>query len=75
MLNTMTAIANDYGYVHVFERQINGLGQPGDVFLAITTSGRSANMIKAVEAAHQKGMRVLALNGKDGGTLSGDPAS
>lgn len=68
--STMTAIANDSGYAHVFERQIHGLGQPGDVLLAITTSGRSLNIIKAVQAAQEKGMMVLAFNGKDGGPLS-----
>lgn len=67
--STMTSIANDMGYDHVFARQINGLGQSGDVLLAISTSGRSMNVLKAIEVAHQKGMIVLAFTGKDGGPL------
>lgn len=65
----MTAVGNDYGYEHVFERQVQALGQPGDVLVAITTSGNSANVLLAVEAAHEREMRVIALTGKDGGSM------
>lgn len=68
--STMTSIGNDYGYDYVFERQIYGLGQPGDVLLAISTSGNSTNIIKAVKAAQSKNLTILAFNGKDGGELS-----
>ena len=67
---TVTAIANDYSYEQVFSKQIIALGQPGDVLLAISTSGNSANIISAVSAAHNKEMSVIALTGKDGGKLS-----
>lgn len=65
----MTAVGNDYGYEHVFERQVQALGQPGDVLVAITTSGNSANVLLAVEAAREREMRVIALTGKDGGSM------
>ncbi|MCP1713635.1 D-sedoheptulose 7-phosphate isomerase [Kerstersia gyiorum] len=65
----MTAVGNDYGYEHVFERQVQALGQPGDVLVAITTSGNSANVLLAVEAARERDMRVIALTGKDGGSM------
>lgn len=65
----MTAVGNDYGYEHVFERQVQALGQPGDVLVAITTSGNSANVLLAVEAARERDMRVIALTGKDGGYM------
>ncbi|MCO7642883.1 phosphoheptose isomerase [Pseudomonas sp. S 311-6] len=65
----MTAVGNDYGYEHVFERQVQALGQPGDVLVAITTSGNSANVLLAVEAARERDMRVIALTGKDGGAM------
>ena len=67
--STLTAVGNDYGYVRVFERQIQALGQAGDVLLAITTSGNSDNIIAAVKAAHASKLRVLALTGKGGGKL------
>lgn len=67
---TLTALANDYGYKQVFSRQIEGLGQPGDVLLAITTSGNSENIIAAVQTAQQRKMRVIALTGKNGGQLT-----
>lgn len=67
----LTSIANDYSYNEIFSKQIMGLGQPGDVLLAISTSGKSMNIIKAVQAAHAKGMTVVALSGKDGGELAG----
>lgn len=68
--STITAIANDYHYNEIFSKQIKALGQPGDVLLAITTSGNSKNIIEAVEASHQRGMSVIALTGKDGGEIA-----
>lgn len=66
----LTAIANDYDYRDVFAKQVRGLGRAGDVLLAISTSGKSPNVIAAVDAAHEKGVRVVALTGKGGGKLS-----
>lgn len=66
----MSCTANDYGFENVFSRFIEGLGQPGDVLLAISTSGNSPNIIKAAEAAKAKGMQVVALTGKGGGKLA-----
>lgn len=66
---TLTAIANDYGYNEVFAKQILALGQAGDVLLAISTSGNSANVIAAIEAAQSKGITVIALTGKSGGKM------
>lgn len=68
--STLTAVGNDYGYERVFARQVNGLGQAGDVLLAISTSGNSENVIAAIEAAHAKGMAVVALTGRDGGKIA-----
>lgn len=65
--STITSIANDYQYADVFAKQIRALGQPGDVLLAISTSGNSHNIINALDAAHDKGMRVILLSGRDGG--------
>lgn len=65
--STLTSIANDYEYAEIFSRQIHALGQAGDVLFAITTSGNSANITKALQAGHQKGMTCIALNGRDGG--------
>ncbi|MGD8908920.1 MAG: phosphoheptose isomerase [Chromatiales bacterium] len=67
--STITSIANDYDYSVVFSRQIEALGQPQDVLLAISTSGNSANINYAVQAAHEREMRVVALSGRDGGEL------
>jgi D-sedoheptulose 7-phosphate isomerase len=69
--STLTSIANDYDYSQIFSRQVLALGNSGDVLLAISTSGNSSNVIKAVEAAHTRAMRVVALTGHDGGKLSG----
>ena len=66
----MTAVGNDYGFNAVFERQVNALGQPGDVLVAITTSGNSPNVLRAIEAAHDREMQVIALSGKGGGQLN-----
>jgi D-sedoheptulose 7-phosphate isomerase len=68
--STLTAIANDYGYEHVFARQIGALGNKGDLLLAISTSGNSGNVIAATRAAHQKGMTVVALTGRGGGKIA-----
>ena len=67
----LTCVGNDYGYEFVFSRFIEGLGRPGDVLLGLSTSGNSANVIWAVEAARQQGMSVVLLTGKDGGKLAG----
>lgn len=67
---TLTAIANDYDYEQVFARQVQALGREGDVLLAITTSGRSASIVAAIAAAHDRGLRVIALSGKDGGDVA-----
>jgi D-sedoheptulose 7-phosphate isomerase len=66
---TITSIANDYHYSDVFAKQVRALGQPGDILLAISTSGNSANIINAVKAAHDKQMVVIALTGNDGGKI------
>ena len=67
----LTCVGNDYGYEFVFSRFIEGLGRPGDVLLGLSTSGNSANVIWAVEAARQQGLSVVLLTGKDGGKLAG----
>lgn len=67
--SNLTAIANDYSFEQVFEKQVLGLGRPGDVLLAISTSGNSKNVLRAVEAARQKGIRVISLTGGTGGAL------
>jgi D-sedoheptulose 7-phosphate isomerase len=69
--SALTAISNDYGFEAVFARQIEGLGQKGDVFIGISTSGNSSNIIKAVESARRKGIKIILLLGKDGGILRG----
>jgi D-sedoheptulose 7-phosphate isomerase len=67
--STVTSIANDYRYEDIFSKQIRALGQPGDVLLAISTSGRSPSVLNAIEAAHERGMAVIALSGRDGGEV------
>jgi len=67
----ITCTANDYGFDSVFSRFVEGLGKEDDVLLAISTSGNSMNIIKAVEAAREKGMKVVGLTGKTGGLLAG----
>ncbi|MBY0544220.1 MAG: phosphoheptose isomerase [Gammaproteobacteria bacterium] len=69
--STITSIANDYSYQEIFSKQIQGLGQAGDVLLAISTSGNSRNIIQAIHAAHERGMRVVALTGRNGGEMTG----
>ena len=68
--STLTSIANDYSYNEVFPKQIRALGQPGDILLAISTSGNSANVIQAIQAAHDREMTVVALTGRDGGGMA-----
>ncbi|MCT4588556.1 MAG: D-sedoheptulose 7-phosphate isomerase [Carboxylicivirga sp.] len=66
----ITCVGNDYGFDYIFSRYIEAVGKAGDILLAISTSGNSVNIIKAVEAAKEKGMKVLALTGKSGGKLA-----
>jgi D-sedoheptulose 7-phosphate isomerase len=65
----LTAVGNDYDFNAIFSKQVQAIGSPGDVLLAITTSGNSANVLAAVEAAHAKEMAVIALTGRDGGKM------
>lgn len=65
----LTSIANDFGFEHVFERPLSALGRAGDVAVAISTSGNSKNVLRAVEAARAKGMTVIGLTGRSGGKL------
>lgn len=67
---TITAIGNDYTYDDIFAKQIRALGQPEDVLLAISTSGNSSNVLRAMEAAHDRGMHVVALTGREGGDMA-----
>ncbi|MFO7839808.1 MAG: D-sedoheptulose 7-phosphate isomerase [Desulfosalsimonadaceae bacterium] len=67
--SVLTAVGNDYGFDAVFARQVEALGRPGDILLAISTSGNSANVEKAVDAARQKKIHTIGLLGKDGGRL------
>jgi D-sedoheptulose 7-phosphate isomerase len=66
----ISCVGNDYGYDFIFSRYLEALGNNGDVLLAISTSGKSANVLKAAETARQRGMKVVALTGKDGGPLA-----
>lgn len=68
--STLTSIANDYSYEEVFSKQIQALGSSGDLLLAISTSGNSGNVIRAIQVAHEKGISVIALSGKDGGAIA-----
>jgi D-sedoheptulose 7-phosphate isomerase len=68
--STLTSIANDYQFSDVFARQVRALGQSGDVLLCITTSGGSANILSAIEAAHDRDMPVVLLSGRDGGAAA-----
>ena len=68
---TLTALSNDYGYERVFARQVEGLAETGDVLFAISTSGNSANVVLAAQAAHARGCTVVALTGEGGGRLAG----
>jgi D-sedoheptulose 7-phosphate isomerase len=67
--SNLTSIANDYAWVQVFSKQVRALGRRGDVLLAISTSGNSANVIEAIGVAHELGLRVVALTGNGGGKM------
>jgi D-sedoheptulose 7-phosphate isomerase len=69
--STLTSIANDYAYAEIFAKQVRALGTAGDVLLAISTSGNSENVNRAIAAAHERGLRVLALSGRAGGAMAG----
>src|SRR5690242_20633622 len=68
--STLTSISNDYEYNEVFSKQVRALGQKGDVLLAISTSGNSANVMRAMDVAHEKGVCIVALTGRDGGKMA-----
>ena len=68
--SVLTSIANDYDFNQVFSKQVHALGLPRDSLLAISTSGNSANVVAAIHAAHARGMRVVALTGRDGGEMA-----
>ena len=68
--SVLTAIGNDYGFERLFERQILGLGCPGDVFVAISTSGRSPNILRAIDAARQKRLVAVGFTGRSGGEMA-----
>lgn len=67
----LSCVSNDFGYEYVFSRFVESVGREGDVLLGISTSGNSGNIIKAIEAARAKGMKVITLTGKDGGKMAG----
>ncbi len=69
--STITSIANDFSYDEIFSKQVKALGQSGDILLAISTSGNSANVINAMQAALSRDMTIVALTGKDGGEMAG----
>ncbi|MBM3401464.1 MAG: D-sedoheptulose 7-phosphate isomerase [Bacteroidetes bacterium] len=66
----LSCVANDYGYAFVFSRMVEAIGKEDDVLLAISTSGNSENVLKAIEAARKKGMKVIGLTGRDGGKMA-----
>nr|WP_233174076.1 D-sedoheptulose 7-phosphate isomerase [Pedobacter sp. ASV19] len=68
--SALTAIGNDYGFERIFERQVEGLSNPGDVLIGISTSGNSANVIKALERGNQSGCKTIGLTGRDGGKMN-----
>jgi len=69
--STLTSIANDYDYDQVFSKQVRALGLANDLLLAISTSGNSRNVVEAIEAAHERGLGVIALTGRSGGLMAG----
>jgi D-sedoheptulose 7-phosphate isomerase len=69
--STVTSISNDYSYEEIFSKQVRALGKTQDVLLAISTSGNSENVCRAISAAHERGMKVVALSGRDGGRMAG----
>jgi len=68
--STLTSISNDYAYEEIFSKQVRALGRSQDVLLGISTSGNSENVIRAIAAAHERGMKVVALTGRDGGRMA-----
>jgi D-sedoheptulose 7-phosphate isomerase len=68
--STLTSIANDYQYAEIYSKQIRALGHPGDILLAISTSGDSHNIVHAIDAAHDRDMNVIALTGREGGQVA-----
>jgi len=68
--SALTAIGNDYGFDHIFSKQVRALGRTGDVLVGISTSGNSGNVIEAIHAAQQNGMKIIALTGRDGGKIA-----
>ncbi|QEY23737.1 phosphoheptose isomerase [Neisseria animalis] len=68
--SALTAIGNDYGFEHIFSKQVRALGRAGDILVGISTSGNSGNVIEAVKAAHERDMHVVALTGRDGGKIA-----
>lgn len=68
--SALTAIGNDYGFEHIFSKQVRALGRSGDVLVGISTSGNSGNVIEAIKAAHDCGMKVIAMTGRDGGQIT-----
>ncbi len=68
--STLTSIANDYQFADIFSKQIRALGQPGDILLAFSTSGESHNIIHAIDAAHDRNMKIIALTGREGGQVA-----
>lgn len=68
--SAITAISNDYNFEQIFAKQVRGLGQAGDILLAISTSGNSANILTAITAAQQLGLHIVALTGRDGGKIA-----
>lgn len=67
----LSCVSNDFGYDYVFSRYVEGVGQKGDVLFGLSTSGNSKNVLNAIQAAKAKGMKVIALTGKDGGQMAG----
>ena len=69
----LSCVSNDFGYQYVFSRYVEAVGSQGDVLFGLSTSGQSENILKAIDAAKAKGMKVIALTGKDGGKMAGLP--
>lgn len=67
----LSCVSNDFGYDHVFSRYVQAVGSKGDVLFGLSTSGNSGNILKAIEASKEKGMKTIALTGKDGGKMAG----
>ncbi|PSJ80484.1 phosphoheptose isomerase [Neisseria iguanae] len=68
--SALTAIGNDYGFEHIFSKQVRALGRAGDVLIGISTSGNSGNVIEAIKAAHERDMKVIAMTGRNGGKIT-----